>query len=69
MLELFRCKRIWQTWYLDGEEDRIGGKTLYKRNYTDVNSKTWDKWAENGCEWSQPNYENILKQSMNVAFT
>ncbi len=25
-----------------------------KRNYTDVNSKTWDKWAENGCEWSKP---------------
>lgn len=26
---------------------------MYKQNYTDVNSKTWDKWAENGCEWSQ----------------
>lgn len=27
---------------------------MKKQNYTDVNSKTWDKWAENGCEWSLP---------------
>lgn len=24
------------------------------RIYTEVNSKTWDLWAENGCEWSVP---------------
>ncbi len=24
------------------------------RTYTEINSKTWDKWAENGCEWSLP---------------
>lgn len=27
---------------------------MNKDNYTDINSKTWDKWAENGCEWSVP---------------
>ena len=35
---------------------------MYKRNYTDVNSKTWDKWAENGCEWSQSiSHEEYIK--------
>ncbi len=24
------------------------------RTYTEINSKTWDQWAENGCEWSRP---------------
>jgi ubiquinone/menaquinone biosynthesis C-methylase UbiE len=24
------------------------------RTYTEINSKTWDCWAENGCEWSLP---------------
>lgn len=24
------------------------------RTYTDINAKTWDHWAENGCEWSLP---------------
>jgi len=23
-----------------------------KDNYTAINSNTWDKWAENGCEWA-----------------
>lgn len=23
-------------------------------NYTEINSKTWDKWADNGCEWAIP---------------
>lgn len=27
---------------------------MNKQNYTDVNSKIWDKWAEWGCEWSRP---------------
>lgn len=22
--------------------------------YTEINSKTWDKWAESGCDWSIP---------------
>lgn len=35
---------------------------MYKQNYTEVNSKTWDKWAENGCEWSQPiSHEECIK--------
>lgn len=35
---------------------------MYKRNYTDINSKTWDNWAENGCEWSQPiTHEEYIK--------
>ncbi len=25
-----------------------------KANYTDINSKTWDKWAEDGIDWSIP---------------
>ena len=25
-----------------------------KGRYTDINAKTWDQWAENGCEWSVP---------------
>ena len=24
------------------------------RSYTDINSKTWDCWADNNCEWSIP---------------
>jgi hypothetical protein len=27
---------------------------MSKDNYTEINAKTWDKWAENGCEWSVP---------------
>ncbi len=25
---------------------------MTKRNYTEINSKTWDKWAQEGNEWS-----------------
>lgn len=25
-----------------------------ERNYTEINSKTWDRWAEEGNEWSVP---------------
>lgn len=25
-----------------------------KSNYTQINSKTWDEWAERNCEWSIP---------------
>lgn len=33
-----------------------------KRDYTEVNSRTWDKWAENGCEWSIPiSHEKYVK--------
>lgn len=27
---------------------------MERQNYTEVNSKTWDHWAANGCEWSRP---------------
>lgn len=25
-----------------------------KENYTEINSKTWDQWSKNGCEWAVP---------------
>lgn len=28
------------------------GKYKMIRTYTDINSTTWDNWAQNGCEWS-----------------
>ena len=35
---------------------------MNKQNYTDVNSKTWDEWAKNGCEWSKPiSHEEYIK--------
>lgn len=35
---------------------------MTKQNYTEVNSKTWDKLAENGCEWSIPiSHEEYVK--------
>lgn len=31
-------------------------------NYTEVNSKAWDMWGENGCEWSRPiSHEEYIK--------
>ncbi len=27
---------------------------MRKQKYTEINSKTWDKWSENNCEWSIP---------------
>lgn len=31
-------------------------------SYTDINSKTWDKWAEEGCEWTVPiSHEEYVK--------
>jgi SAM-dependent methyltransferase len=27
---------------------------MNRDNYTEINAKTWDKWAANGCEWSVP---------------
>ena len=43
------------------------------RNYTDVNSKTWDKWAENTIEWSIPitheEYVNAQNGSWGVYLT
>jgi ubiquinone/menaquinone biosynthesis C-methylase UbiE len=33
-----------------------------KDSYTEINAATWDYWAENGCEWSQPiSHEDFLK--------
>jgi len=29
-------------------------KAMDKLNYTDINAKTIDSWAENGWEWSIP---------------
>ena len=29
-------------------------KNYDKDRYTSINSETWDKWAENGCEWTIP---------------
>ena len=25
-----------------------------QKSYTQINAKTWDSWAKNGCEWSIP---------------
>ncbi len=31
-------------------------------DYTKINSETWDKWAEDGCEWSIPiSHEEYIK--------
>ena len=27
---------------------------ITRENYTEYNSKTWDLWSEEGCEWSMP---------------
>lgn len=27
---------------------------MNEENYTEINATTWDKWAENGCEWTLP---------------
>ena len=32
----------------------VGAHIMKKENYTDINSKTWDKWADNKIEWSIP---------------
>ncbi|MHB1484313.1 MAG: class I SAM-dependent methyltransferase [Saccharofermentanales bacterium] len=35
---------------------------MEKRNYVDINSKTWDKWADDGNEWSIPvSHEDYVK--------
>lgn len=43
------------------------------RNYTEINSKTWDLWAENGCEWSVPitheEYEGTDETNFGVYLT
>jgi SAM-dependent methyltransferase len=34
---------------------------MNKQNYTEINSKTWDKWAKDGIEWSIPiNHEEYI---------
>ena len=42
-------------------------------NYTEINSKTWDKWVENGIEWGIPtsheNYVNAKNGDWNVVLT
>lgn len=41
--------------------------------YTKINSKTWDLWAENGCEWSVPithvEYEAVSEENFGVYLT
>ena len=43
------------------------------KNYTDINAETWDRWAENGCEWTLPishaEYENTTKENFIVYLT
>lgn len=43
------------------------------RKYTETNSKTWDSWAENGCEWSLPisqeEYQKAKKGEWGVYLT
>lgn len=43
------------------------------KNYTEINSKTWDKWAENKCDWSIPishnEYLNAQNGNWNVYLT
>ncbi len=35
-------------------------------DYTKINSRTWDLWAENGCEWSVPiSHEEFVKVEEN----
>ena len=44
-----------------------------RANYTEINSKTWDRWAESGCDWSVPisheEYVNALKGEWGVYLT
>ena len=44
-----------------------------KRNYQEVNSKTWDNWVKNGIEWSIPithnEYMHALKGDWGVYLT
>ncbi len=44
-----------------------------REDYTRINAQTWDKWAENGCEWSQPiaheEYEKAKKGEWGVYLT
>lgn len=44
-----------------------------KRNYTEINAITWDKWAENGIEWALPiaheEYINAQKGEWGVYLT
>ncbi|MBO5167409.1 MAG: class I SAM-dependent methyltransferase [Lachnospiraceae bacterium] len=36
------------------------------KDYTKINSETWDLWAENGCEWSIPiTHEEYIKVEEN----
>jgi SAM-dependent methyltransferase len=35
-------------------KQKVGVNMNIKNDYTLINSKTWDKWADNGCEWSKP---------------
>lgn len=44
-----------------------------RANYAEINSRTWDRWAESGCDWSIPisheEYVNALKGEWGVYLT
>ena len=41
--------------------------------YTEINSRTWDVWAENGCDWSLPvtheEFEAVTEENWAVYLT
>ena len=41
--------------------------------YTEINSRTWDVWAENGCDWSLPvtheEFEAVTEENWGVYLT
>lgn len=41
---------------------------MNKDDYTQVNSITWDKWAENGCEWTKAISPEEYKNAQNGAW-
>ena len=55
------------------QKHRAEEKKMQERNYTEINSKTWDKWSEEGNEWSVPisreEYANARKGAWGVYLT
>lgn len=48
-------------------------KNFMNTEYTNYNSKAWDKWADEGSDWSKPitheEYENALKGQWGIYLT
>jgi 2-polyprenyl-3-methyl-5-hydroxy-6-metoxy-1,4-benzoquinol methylase len=38
---------------------------MINNNYTKINSKTWDKWGEDGIEWSIPTSPEAFAEAQN----